>query len=217
MTFVVPQFDQLFRESAAELPLLTRLVLAASGFLNAYGWLLVVAALALWLLARRRWRRADARVNWDRSLLRWPLVGPLVAKAEVERFARALAALLASGVEVPAALGLAADVVGNGAMRATIGEAIVAVRAGERLARALAAGGTIPPLALQLIRVGEEGGRLEEMLTRLADAFAADVDIALKRLVGLVEPALILLIGLFVGLVVLSLLSAIVGVNALAL
>lgn len=217
MTLVVPQFEQLFRESAVALPASTRFVLWASAIFQDYGWLAALGLLAGWLALRRRRRNSSSRARWDAAQLRLPVVGALVARIEVERFARSLAALLSNGVTLPVALEFAAGTLRNSAIGSAVAEAAENVKRGERLADSLAAGGLIPPLAIQLIRVGEESGDLGVMLLKLADIFAAEIESSIKRLVTLIEPSLIILIGCFVAFVVISLLSAILEINALAI
>ena len=216
MTLVVPQFELLFRETAGEIPWITGLVLAVSRLVRGYGWILVLAGLAAWLGLRWRWRRPAARAGRDRAVLRLPVVGHLLARIEVERLARSLATLLANGVALPAALELAGAAANNRVIADAVAVAVERVKQGERLAGVLEAAGGFPPLAVQFIRVGEESGRLESMLLKLADAYAQEVEVTLKRLVALLEPALILLIGVFVAGIVLSLFAAIFGINALA-
>lgn len=217
LTLVVPQFETLFRQSAQVPPLPTRLVIAAASFLRDWGWVVPAAALVLWIAAR--WRYADARrrARLHRRLLGMPVVGAVIAGVSVERMARSLATLLANGVALPEALGLVANTVPNNAVAAAAATAVERVKQGERLADALEEGGVLPPLAVQLIRVGEESGRLVDMLARVAEIYAGEVDVAVRRLTAVIEPALILLIGVVVGGIVLSLLAAIAGLNALAL
>ncbi|MBL8703557.1 MAG: type II secretion system F family protein [Rhodospirillales bacterium] len=217
LTVVVPQFETLFRQSAQAPPLATRLVIGASIFLRDYGWILPATVAFLWIALR--WRYADARrgLFLHRRALRLPLVGNVIAGVSVERFARALGTLLANGVALPDALGLVANAVPNRAIGAVIASAVDRVKQGERLGDTLEEGGAMPLLAVQLVRVGEESGRLVEMLDRLADIYAQEVDTAVRRLTSMIEPILILVIGVVVGGIVLSLLSAIAGLNALAL
>jgi general secretion pathway protein F len=217
LTLVVPQFELLFRQSAQVPPLPTRAVIAVSAFLRDWGWIVPAAALLLWIALR--WRYADARrgARLHRRILGLPVVGPVIAGISVERLSRSLATLLANGVALPEALGLVANTVPNRAVGAVAAAAVDRVKQGERLGDALEEGGALPPLAVQLIRVGEESGRLVEMLARLADIYAGEVDVAVRRLTAVIEPALILVIGVVVGGIVLSLLAAIAGLNALAL
>lgn len=217
LTLVVPQFETLFRQSAQVPPLPTRLVIAASSFLRDWGWTVPAAALVLWIAGR--WRYADARrrARLHRRVLGLPVIGAVISGVSVERLSRSLATLLANGVALPEALGLVANTVPNSAVAAAAAVAVDRVKQGERLADALEEGGVLPPLAVQLIRVGEEGGRLVDMLARLAEIYAGEVDVAVRRLTAVIEPALILVIGAVVGGIVLSLLAAIAGLNALAL
>lgn len=215
MILVVPQFEMLFRETATEIPWITQVVVALSRFLRGYGWLLVLAALGAWLLLRLPWRAPAARARRDGWLLRLPVIGSLIARIEVERFARSLATLLTNGVSLPAALELSGAAVNNQVIARVAARAVERVKQGERLAGVLQASGVIPPLAVQLVKVGEESGRLEAMLLKLADGYAQEVEVSLKRLVALIEPLLILLIGGLVALVVVSLFAALFGVNAL--
>lgn len=214
MTVVVPQFDLLLRESAAKLPWNTRLVLDVSAFLRGYGWLIALALIAGWFALRALWRNPAARARRDRWLLGLPIVGGLITRIEVERLARSLAALLGSGVPLHNALELAAGASANLAMTHAIDAVVDAVKRGERLADALAATGVFPALAVQLVRVGETGGKLEPMLLKLAEFYALDAEVTLNRLVALVEPVLIITVSLFAAVVVISLLSAVLGINA---
>jgi len=216
LTLVVPQFELLFQQAGQTPPLATRIVIAASSLLRQYGWIVPVAGFAGWLALRLRFAGAARRARLDRRLLHLPLVGSLIAGVSVERFARSTATLLANGVALPDALGLVAETLPNRAIGAAIGAAVERVKQGERLADAVEDARVLPLLAVQLIRVGEEGGRLTEMLARLSAIYAADVDVAVRRLIAIIEPALILGIGVVVGGVILSLLAAVTGVNALA-
>lgn len=217
LTIVVPQFEVLFRQSGQRPPLPTQIVIDASIFLRSYGWIVPAACLFLWIALR--WRFADARraVFLHRRALRLPVIGPVVGGVAVERFARALGTLLGNGVTLPEALALVANTVPNRAIGNLAAGAVDRVKQGERLGDALEEGGVMPLLAVQLVRVGEESGKLVDMLARLAEIYAQEVDTAVRRLTALIEPVLILVIGSVVGGIVLSLLAAIAGLNALAL
>jgi general secretion pathway protein F len=217
LTLVVPQFEQLFLQAGQAPPLVTRVVIRASQLLRQYGWIVPLAAAAAWLLGRLRYGNVNRRSRLDRRLLRLPLAGPLIAAVSVERFARSTATLLANGVGLPDALALVGETLPNRAIGQAVAASVERVKQGERLADALEDGRALPLLAVQLIRVGEEGGRLTDMLARLSSIYAADVDVAVRRLIAIIEPALILAIGVAVGGIILSLLAAVTGVNALAL
>ena len=217
LTLVVPQFEQLFLQAGQAPPLVTRIVIKASSLLRQYGWVIPAAGFAVWLAARLRFGNVNRRARLHRRLLRLPLAGPLIAGVSVERFARSTATLLANGVGLPDALALVAETLPNRAIGAAVAASVERVKQGERLGDALEDGRAMPLLAVQLIRVGEEGGKLTEMLARLSAIYAADVDVAVRRLIAIIEPALILTIGVVVGGIILSLLAAVTGVNALAL
>jgi len=215
VTVVVPQFEGLFREAAADLPVVTRGVIGLSHLLRDWGWaiLLMLAALSL----RARGRDPAWRARLDGAVLRLPMAGRLVLLIETERFARTLEALLANRVALPDALALAGKAISNRLLADSVRDAVGQVRQGQSLSAALARGGLFPRFAVELVKVGEESGRLPVMLATLADGYATTAEAELRRAVTLLEPALIVIIGGLVGLIVVSLLSAIVGINALVL
>ncbi len=217
ITLVLPQFETLLRGAPGELPGTTKAVFAVADFLRAWGWVLLAGLLAPFALLRSPLGGAWLRRWADRWALRLPLAGEMIRMAEFERIFRSLAALVENGVGLHRALELVAAIARNRVIADAVAAANQAVRNGELLSDALAAHKAVPPLAVQLIRVGEESGALDAMLLRIADIFAAEVELTLKRLVSLIEPALIILIGVLVATIVVSLLSAIAGINALAL
>lgn len=215
LTQVVPQFAPMLRQGGKELPVSTRIVLAASDGLMAHGTALMVAALALAVAAPLVLRRLPPGW-WEPAVLRMPVVGELVAMAATARLCRTLGTLLKGGVPLPAALGLASEVAG---LR-SLSRATLAMRAGAAEGRGLAvslpADAPVPPLAVQLLKVGEESGRIEEILGHLAGLFDAKVELALKRALAVFEPACILLLAVLVGGIVVSILSAVMSINELA-
>jgi general secretion pathway protein F len=216
LAYVVPQFEQLFREAAADLPVSTSIVIAVSRFVVDFGWLVMALLVALWLYLRLGWRRGAFGLRADRAILNLPFIGAIVRRVETERFARALGALLRNGVVLTDALALTADVAGNRVIALAARRAVERVKAGATLAAALELDAVLPPIAIELVRVGEEGGRLPDMLDRVAASHAVEAETALRRFVALLEPLLIVFIGVVVGAIILSLVSAIVGINALA-
>ena len=213
MTFVIPQFEVMFREAGRELPAATRALIAVSGFVRDFGWLLVALLAIAWLAGRQR--RAGALV--DGYLLRLPYLGRLIARIETERFARALGALLSGGVALPPALDLATGVLSNRAMARAAAEVAGAVREGGRFGDAIVGAGLFPGVAAELVKVGEETGRLAEMLLRTADIEAADLAASLRRLVAVVVPGVTILLGLFVAAIILAVMTAILGAYDLTL
>jgi general secretion pathway protein F len=217
MSFVVPQFAVLFDSVDQVLPLATRITLASAELLRDFGWVSVLALVAAVWLARLELSRPSSRLRWDAWLLRWPLVGGLVLKLEVARFARTLGILLNNGVTLLAALGIVRDTVGNAALALDLEKVEQGLRAGRGLTQPLEETGRFPALALHMIQVGEESGRLEELLLKVADNYEKDLQRALKRAMSVLEPVLILLLGLLIGGVVMSILVAIMGINQLVI
>ncbi|HEX7236323.1 MAG TPA: type II secretion system F family protein [Gammaproteobacteria bacterium] len=213
--FVIPRFIPLFEDAGAPLPLLTQAVFGIAGFLERWWWALV-AVVALGAGAGQRWlARAENRRKLDAWLLRVPLAGELVQGTETVRFMRTLETLLRNGLPLLAALKLTKGVQRNGRFAAAIETAMNTVRSGGRLAPALASEHALPSLAVELMTIGEESGQLEAMLGKAAETFEARVEQKLKRLLTLLEPALILGLGAVIALVIVSILMAMLGLNEL--
>jgi len=209
--FVIPRFAGILADVGGTLPVSTRLLLGASTVLTKgwWAWLLLAVAAAYALpqvLARPKTRR-----RWHAARLAWPWLGDLELKYATAQFARTLGLLLKSGVPALPALKIARASVTNLIVQAGVDRAAGALAEGSALAPALA--GTLPPLALQMMAVGEESGRLEELCLRVADTYDREVRRALRTGVALLEPALILAFGALVGFVALAMLQAIYGIN----
>lgn len=212
-TFILPRFAVLFDDVGQALPTPTRLLLAISHGLRAYWWTLVIAGVGGWFSVRQYLATPQGRLAWDRWRLRLVLVGELLRKREVGRFARTLGTLLKSGVPLLQALEVVEEVAGNQMIRGALREVRVGVREGQGIAGPLGRGGVFPTLALQMISVGEETGRLDEMLMRVAEHYERDSYSQIRRLTSLVEPLLILTMGLVVGFVVISMLLGVFSIN----
>jgi general secretion pathway protein F len=215
LIFLVPRYAALFAEMGQTLPLPTQILLAVSGFLVRWWWAIGLGIVAI-VYAYRLVRRTP-RGRWvtDAWKLRLPVFGRLHLKSAVGRMARALSVLLLGGVSVLEALAVVRDVVGNEVLAQALDEVRQRVREGERLADHLRRSGVFPPLLTRLAAVGEETGSLPQALTTVADTLDLEVDSSLKALVALLEPALILSLGIVVGFVVISLLMAVFQLNAL--
>ncbi len=211
LLFVVPRFAAMILDEGGALPLSTRLLLGVSRLVVGGWWIALLGAGAAVLLSRRWLADADNRIRWDGWRLRWPLAGDLEEKYATARFARALGLLLGHGRPILAALRTAGATVSNAALRARLDRAVDAVSHGQHLSAALA--GSLPPLAAELMAVGEESGRLDEMCLRIAETYDGEVRRSLRALVAVIEPALILLFGLIVGFVALAMLQAIYGIR----
>jgi general secretion pathway protein F len=215
LVYVIPQFTPIFEELGGNLPLLTRIVLAIGSTLQNFWWLIAGVIFFTVYAFRSMLADEEKRKGWDGWLLKLRWVGDLVSKLETARLARTLGTLLHNGVTLLSALGIARNVLGNTVMQADINEARSQVQSGGSLARNLAASGHFPKFALQMISVGEETGQLDGMLTKVADAYDREVRTTIDRLMALFVPILTLLLAGMIGLIVMSVLVAILGINDL--
>lgn len=213
--FVIPKFAAIFRDNGNALPWITKIVIGFSQVLAEYGWGILLVLTAAVVGALFYARSAEGRSEWDRLSLRTPLIGDLLRKFETARFSRTLAALLRGGVPMLEALGTVQGVVSNRLLAHAISQVQARVREGKGMARPLAESGLFPPLALNMIAVGEETGKLESMLAEVAGYYDQEVKRSTRRLTALLEPMLILVMGLIIGVVVVSMLLAIFSINDL--
>jgi general secretion pathway protein F len=211
--FVVPRFAQIFEEAGKELPLPTQVLMDVSEAFRNYGWLAALIIVAAVLLVGRWVRSESGRLRWDQLRLRAPLLGDVSLKLEIARFAKTMGTLLAQAVPIISALRLTREVLSNRRVASAVEPLIQGVKRGQGLARPLAETGLFPALAVQLMTLGEQTGKLDSMLLELAAIYDREVRVATKRLVALVEPAVILAMGLVVGTIVISTLLAIVSIN----
>ena len=211
MTLVVPRFRPLFEDSGAALPLVTEVVIGLSDFMRAFWWLLLALAVGAVFLVRRHNATAAGRLRWDRWLLGWPLLGELLLKIEVARLSRTLGTLLANQVNVLNALSMSMGSLGNRAVIAGLSELRGRLTKGEGLAVPLAEAGIFPVLAVQLIQVGEESGKLDEMLLRVAAIYDEEVRRTVDRLLALLVPAVTIVLGLVIAVIIGSMLAAILS------
>lgn len=217
LAFVLPQFKPLFAQAGASLPLPSRIVMAFGDFVRDWWWLgaLIAAGVTLWF--RSAMRDIAFRRRIHRLELRIPILGNLFTAIEVERFNRMLGTLLANGVELPMALGLAKDVLWNTALADAVRETASSLREGESFARRLAQFPVFASSTLDLIQIGEETGKLDEMLIRQADLDEQRIKHSIDRLLALLVPALTIVLGLVIAGLIASMLIAILSVNDLAL
>ena len=212
-TFVLPKFAVMFEDMGDALPLSTRFLLAVSHFLQSYWWLLGLSTVGGGYGVWRYTATPQGRLAWDGWSLRVALIGQLLQKREVGRFARTLGTLLKSGVPLLQALELVEEVVGNQVIRHSLKDVRSGIREGQGIAGPLGESGVFPSLALQMVSVGEETGRLDEMLMQVAEYYERDTQTQLRRLTSLVEPVLILTMGLIVGFVVIAMLLGVFSIN----
>jgi general secretion pathway protein F len=215
LLYVLPRFSSMFDEMGKALPLQARIILGLSRFLQGYWWALGGAILAGVAAFRYSIRTPRGRYSWDQWKLRIWVLGELLRRLESARLTRTLGTLLKSGVPMLQALGIVKEIVANKVIARALGEVEVGVREGAGVAEPLARSGVLPPLAVQMISVGEETGRLDELLLRVADHFDREVKVQVNQFTRLLEPVLILVMGVGVGFIVISMLSAIFSVNDL--
>lgn len=204
LTFIVPNFVQVFEGMDAQLPALTRGLLAVSGFFRAKGYLLPPAVLALGLALRLYGARPSGRRRLDRLALRLPVFGPLAVKRALAVFSRTLGTLLRGGVPILQALALVEQTVGNTVLVEVVRAAADDVRQGRSMLDAMRASPFFPRIFIEMLNVGEETGRTEEMLHRVAAFYEADVERTAERMTSLVEPFMIVLLGGIVAVILLS-------------
>lgn len=205
VTVVIPKFSLLYQDLHVELPAPTRLLLALTVQYRFYflGFIALVVVLALGMFA---WSRTDeGGVAVDRLKFRMPVVGETFLKFEVAQFSRTLSTLLTGGTPLVAALNTAGDAIGSKLLRGTISSATQKVREGESLHTALSSTGVFPELALDMIEVGESSGALGPMLTSVAEFYEEDVNVRLAALISLIEPAILIFMGLLVAFILISL------------
>ena len=213
MTFVIPKFSMIFSDLGANIPFSTQLLIGTSSWVKSYWWTIVLAAISICLLYGRVAGTPSGRLRIDRFKLECPFMGDLIRKVEVARFARTLGTLVKSGVPILQALRLVKDIIGNRVISRALDHVHDRVKEGDRLSRSLENAGVFPALAIQMITVGEEAGKLEEMLLRIAENYEKIVKNLVKRFIALLEPMMILGMGLVVGFIVISMLMAIFSMN----
>ena len=214
MLYVVPQIARVFQNTKQDLPFSTQFVLGLSHFVVSWGWLLAIAiAVAIWL-GRRALAKEEVRIKADRALLNLPLVGPLLLGFETARFANTMAMLVSANVPILAALHSARDTLANTVLRAAIDSTELRLREGTSLARALGSQGVFSPILIHLIRSGEASGKLGEMLKYGAENAEFESEQKTKIVTSLLEPILILIMGLMVLGIVMAVMQPILEMNS---
>jgi general secretion pathway protein F len=217
LAFVVPRFAVIFSELGQAIPLPTQLLISASAVLQAHWWLGALAVIAGIIVWRAWTSTAEGRLAWDRAVLRIPVVGGLSQKLEIGRFARTLGTMLRSGVPLVGALAVVGEMMSNQMVARAVERLSDGVKRGTGIAAPMSETGVFPALTVHMVRVGEETGRLEEMLLKVADALENELRTELRRVIGLLEPLVILTMGLLVAFIVMAMLLAIFSINDVAL
>ena len=215
--FVVPQFETLFNDMGEALPAMTKAVIAAAEFIKAWGFLLGVLLVVLGLVIQRWAVSEQGKTALDTRLLALPIAGNIAFEYEMAKFARTVGTLLGNGVSLLKAIQIANETVGNLPLREGLDVLPAAVKAGKRMSVALEETKMFTPMVIQMTRVGEESGRLDDMMLELASVFEDHVASGVKRLLTLLEPVLILTMGFIIALIIISILMGILSVNDLAI
>jgi general secretion pathway protein F len=217
LVFVVPQFTVLFQDMGAALPLPTRIVIAVGDLFRDYWWAMLAMLALLALVVERRLQNPEVRVRVDRRLLTLPLFGDLIWKLETARFSHTLSTLLKNGLPLLNALNLSKEVVANRRLFGLLEEAAEDLKHGRGLAEPVAKREILPQMALQMIRVGEESGSLDAMLAKVAEIYDKETQASVKRMLTLLEPILIIGLGIMVAGIIISIIVPILGANQLVM
>ena len=215
LIYVVPQFEPLFADLGKALPISTQIVVAVAAALRGFWWLLPILGIIAYLVLHGMLDNLDKRRKWDRFRLRLPLLGPLSLRLELARVFRTLATLSHNGVALLDSVKLASETTNNLVLGDALDNVCEDLAHGQGFSQALAATARFPPLTIQLVRVGEETGDLTAMLLRLANIYEEDAQNAIKRFLSIIEPILILGMGLVIAFIIISILLAILGLNEL--
>jgi type IV pilus assembly protein PilC len=196
---VVPTFASMFEGAGMALPLPTQIVLGASAFLQNYMLYIVAGVIAGVFLLKRYYATSSGKLNIDRALLRAPVLGNVLRKAAVARFTRTLGTLISSGVSILEGLEITAKTSGNRVIHDAVMQSRASIAGGATISDPLKKSGVFPPMVVQMINVGEETGGLDEMLSKVADFYDDEVDAAVATLTTLLEPIMIVLMGIVIG------------------
>jgi len=213
VAFIVPNITKIFDEMHQILPLPTLILIAVSHFLKSFWWLVAGGCGCALFLITKFIRTPRGRRLWDRVKLGAPLIGSLNSKSAMARFSRTLASLLQNGVPLLSALGIVRNIVNNTRITEAIDDAIDDIQSGRGLAASLSKSRCFPPITIQMISAGEQSGEMEAMLNRIADVFEGEVETQTLAMTSLMEPIMILGMGLTVGFIVISILLPIFEMN----
>ncbi|MCK9390458.1 MAG: type II secretion system F family protein [Syntrophales bacterium] len=215
LTFVLPRFSAIFAELGSSLPVSTQILIAVSGTLKSYGWIMLIIMIPAWLAFNKYIASDQGRYQWDSLKLK--LMDDVIKKLETARFCRTLGTLLASGVPLLQALNNSREVISNRVISLAVETVSKGAKEGRGISEPLSRTGHFPPLALSMIKVGEETGTLDQMLIRVAVIYEKSLKQAVKRFISLLEPAMILVMGLIIGFIVISMLLAVFSISDIPL
>jgi len=215
LTYFIPKFSLIYNDLGGALPVPTRILMAISYFFKSYIGYILIAVIIFIVLLIRTIQNKKVRLGIDKFLLKIPVLGPILTQIAISRFTRSLGGLLHGGVPITTALEISRDATGNTVFEAEASQVLNAVREGKSLAEPLRQSKYVPPLVTDIIAVGEESGNLPEVLNNLADSFDYQVDSALKLLISLLEPGLILIMAVIVGFIVIAMLLPVFSLSTM--
>ena len=213
MGFVVPRFASIFRGLGQDIPFATQILISVSAFLQQWWWVLVLAMAVLFLSLRYAAHTSIGRLKLHKLAISVPLIGSLISEIQVSHFARTLGTLLLSGVPLLKSLSIVREVVGNQIIRTSVQKIYEKVKEGRRISSLMKEMKVFPEMAIQLVSVGEETGRMGEMLVEIAEELDNKIQAKIKFYLTLLEPLTILFMGLIIGGIVVSMLMAVFGIN----
>ncbi len=216
LTFVVPQFTEMFESAGKALPVSTQIVVGLADWLQSYWWVLFISIVLISSYMTMQLANPTTKKVWDGRFLKLPLAGTIITHKETANISRTLGTLLGNGVSLLAALTIVRETIDNLVLAAAIEEAEQQLKQGKHLSDALLSKGLFPKMAMQMIKMGEETGRLEEMLLRVATIYDKQLRVAIQRMLAFLEPVLIISLGLMIAGIIVSILLAILSVNDLA-
>ncbi|HEX3533663.1 MAG TPA: type II secretion system F family protein [Gemmatimonadaceae bacterium] len=199
LIFVIPVFAGMFASGGMALPLPTRIVIGASGFLKAYWWILGAIIIGGGYMGKKYYATNSGKLVIDRFMLRVPVLGDVLRKSAVSRFTRTLGTLISSGVSILEGLEITAKTAGNRVIQDAIMQSRSSIAGGDTIAQPLQKSKVFPPMVISMIAVGEQTGGLDEMLSKIADFYDEEVDAAVSNLLSLLEPIMIVFLGVVVG------------------
>jgi type IV pilus assembly protein PilC len=199
LVFVIPTFADMFASANIALPLPTRIVIAMSGFLKHFWWMILGAIGATFYGFKQYYSTSGGKLNIDRTLLKLPVLGDVLRKSSVSRFTRTLGTLISSGVSILDGLEITAKTAGNRVIQDAIMQSRSSIAGGDTIAQPLQKSKVFPPMVISMIAVGEQTGGLDEMLAKIADFYDEEVDAAVSGLLALMEPVMIVFLGIVVG------------------
>lgn len=217
LTFVVPQFKEMFESAGKELPVPTQIVVGLAEFLQNYWWVLLLVVISSVQYIKSQLANPARKKIWDGRFLNAPLFGEIILTMEVANFSRTFGTLLGNGVSILKSLGIVRETFTNTVLAAILEQAEEQLKSGKTLSEALSKQSLFPKLAVQMLKMGEETGRMEEMLMRVAVIYDKQLKTTIQRMLALLEPALIISLGLMIGGIIVSILLAILSVNDLAM